>query len=116
MSVLGRIKHKLVALNYRRNYYLAKLLPPKVPATPLHYLPQGFSVTQVADTGLKIVDNFCTQEEADYLIGKAQAELQKDEQDVNTLADEVRALQEQLQKDDPRTRKSLATFFFFHAM
>jgi len=48
-----------------------------VPATPLHYLPQGFSVHTVADTGIRVVDNFVTKEEANYLIEKARDQLKK---------------------------------------
>jgi prolyl 4-hydroxylase len=77
MSILGRIKHRVATFNYRRNYYLAKALPGKVPATPLHYLPDGFAVHSIAETGLKVVDNFCTQDEADYLINKARDQLNK---------------------------------------
>jgi prolyl 4-hydroxylase len=77
MSILSRIKHRVATFNYRRNYYLAKALPGKVPATPLHYLPDGFAVHSIAETGLKVVDNFCTQEEADYLINKARDQLNK---------------------------------------
>jgi prolyl 4-hydroxylase len=77
MSILSRIKHRVATLNYRRNYYLAKALPGKVPATPLHYLPDGFAVHSIAETGLKVVDNFCTQDEADYLISKARDQLSK---------------------------------------
>ena len=69
MSIAKRIKNKLARLNYRRNYYLSKLLPAKVPVTPLYYLPDGFSVHTVANTGIRVIDNFCTREEADYLIG-----------------------------------------------
>jgi prolyl 4-hydroxylase len=77
MSILGRIKHRVATFNYRRNYYLAKALPRKVPATPLHYLPDGFAVHSIAETGLKVVDNFCIQDEADYLINKARDQLNK---------------------------------------
>jgi prolyl 4-hydroxylase len=77
MSILGRIKHRVATFNYRRNYYLAKALPGKVPATPLHYLPDGFAVHSIAETGLKVVDNFCTQDEADYLINTARDQLNK---------------------------------------
>jgi prolyl 4-hydroxylase len=77
MNILRRLKRWLVKLNYRRNYYFNKILPRTVPATPLHYLPQGFSVHFVADTGLRVVDNFCTPEEAEYLINNAREQLLK---------------------------------------
>ena len=77
MNIFSRIKNRITLFNYRRNFYFAKVLPREVPATPLHYLPDGFAVQSVADTGLKIVDNFCTREEADYLINKAREQLRK---------------------------------------
>jgi prolyl 4-hydroxylase len=62
---------------YRRNYYLSKLFPRKVPVAPLHYLPQGFAIHVVAETGIRVIDNFCTAEEANYLIDKARKDLAK---------------------------------------
>jgi hypothetical protein len=67
-NILRRFKRRLLNLNYQRNYYLSKVFPRSVPATSLHYLPQGFTVHTIANTGLRIVDNFCTVEEATYLI------------------------------------------------
>lgn len=75
MAIKRKIKRRLKQLNYRRNYYLSKILPPRVNATPLHYLPHGFSVHHIGATGLRVVDNFCTAEEADYLIEKAKGQL-----------------------------------------
>jgi prolyl 4-hydroxylase len=77
MNILRKLKRSITKFNYRRNYYLSKVLPRKVPATPLHYLPQGFSVHHVAETGLRVVDNFVTQDEADYLIENARQQLKK---------------------------------------
>jgi len=77
MNIFSRIKNRIALFNYRRNYYFAKILSCEVPATPLHYLPDGFSVQSVADTGLRIVDNFCTREEAEHLINKARKQLRK---------------------------------------
>jgi prolyl 4-hydroxylase len=76
-NILRKIKHRLTLFGYRRNYYLAKIWPNKVPATPLHYLPDGFTVHHVADTGLRVVDNFCTPEESGYLIKKARDQLSR---------------------------------------
>jgi prolyl 4-hydroxylase len=77
LSITRKIKRRLKKLNYRRNYYLAKLFPPRVPPAPLYYLPSGFTVHKVAETGLRVVDNFCTKEEAQYLIEKAREQLMK---------------------------------------
>lgn len=70
-NVLRSFKRRLLNLNYRRNYYISKVLPYSVPATSLHYLPNGFAVHTIAKTGLRIVENFCTVEEARYLIQTA---------------------------------------------
>jgi len=76
-NLLGSLKRRLLNLNYRRNYYLSKIFRPSVPATFLHYLPDGFTVHTAADTGLRVVDNFCTCEEASYLIDMAREQLSK---------------------------------------
>ncbi len=77
MSIIRKIKRRLKKLHYRRNYYLAKVFPPSVPPPPLYHLPSGFTVHAIAETGLRVVDNFCTPEEADYLIEKARKQLRK---------------------------------------
>ena len=71
---------------YRRNYYLSKILPRDVPMAPLYYLPHGFSVHIVADTGIRVVDNFCTAEEAEYLINKARDHLARSKVILNNKA------------------------------
>lgn len=76
-QLIRSIRNRLVNLNYRRNYYLNRIFPRSVPATPLHYLPAGFTVHTVARTGLRVVDNFCTREEALYLIEKGRMQLKK---------------------------------------
>ncbi len=77
VNKLESLKRRLVNLNYRRNYYLSRLFPRAVPATILHYLPHGFTVHTAANTGLRVVDNFCTRDEADYLINNAREQLRK---------------------------------------
>lgn len=59
-------------LKQRLKKYLLGLQRDEVPALPLAFLPDGLSVHKVADTGIVVVDNFCTAEEAEYLIAKAQ--------------------------------------------
>ncbi|MGI9290905.1 MAG: prolyl hydroxylase family protein [Gammaproteobacteria bacterium] len=77
MKLLRRIRRRLSKLLYRRNYYLSKLVSFPVPAAPIYHLPEGFSINVVGETGLRIVDNFCTAEEADYLIDLAKKQLGK---------------------------------------
>ena len=76
-SLLRKIRNLISRLIYRRNYYLSKFISFDVGPAPLHYLPQGFSVHTIAKTGLRVIDNFCTKEEAGYLINKAREELIK---------------------------------------
>lgn len=76
-KLLRKIRRRLAILVYRRNYYLSKLLPEPVPFNPLQYLPNGFGVTVVAKTGIRIIDNFCTADEAKFLIEKARKSLNR---------------------------------------
>jgi hypothetical protein len=74
---LKKIRNRFAKLMYRRNYYLSKVLPTQVPVAPLYHLPQGFAIHTVAETGIKVIDNFCSAEEANYLIDKARGQLSK---------------------------------------
>lgn len=47
------------------------LLRRQPPAYPMTFLPDGFSVRHIGNTGISIVDNFCTKSEAQYMIEKA---------------------------------------------
>jgi hypothetical protein len=76
-SIVKKLSNRYARFMYRKNYYLSKFFPRKVPTAPLHYLPNGFSIHQVADTGIRVIDNFCTPEEANYLIDKARQQLSK---------------------------------------
>jgi prolyl 4-hydroxylase len=76
-GLIRKIRRRLNRLWYRRNYYLSKLLPATVPPSPLHHLPDGFRISVVGKTGIRVIDNFCTQDEADYLIDKARKRLAK---------------------------------------
>jgi len=77
VSLLRSLKRRLMNFNYRRNYYISKVFPHSVPATSLHYLPQDFAVHTIANTCLRIVDNFCTGDEARYLIDTAREQASK---------------------------------------
>jgi hypothetical protein len=103
-SILQKIKHRFMLFNYRRNYYLAKLFPRKVPIAPLYYLPSGFSVNVIAETGIRVVDNFCTPEEAEYLINKAREHLARSKVIVNNKA----------VADDGRTSSHAVAFHRHH--
>jgi len=62
--MLGKLKN----LISRRHYWLAKLGFYPVPASPLASYPDGLTVTKVLNTGITVVDNFCTAEEAQHFI------------------------------------------------
>jgi hypothetical protein len=47
----------------RRYYYLADFFAVDVPAHPVSWTPDGFIVHNIADTHIRVVDNFCTEEE-----------------------------------------------------
>lgn len=79
---LGKLKRHVARLHFRRNYYLAKIIPRHVPATPLHYCPSGFTVHRIANTGIFIVDNFCTADEIRSIVGLKQGNV-----DVENLSD-----------------------------
>jgi prolyl 4-hydroxylase len=76
-KLLRKIQRRLARLKYRRNYYFSKLFPVRTRFSPLRYIPSGFSVTTLANTGIRVIDNFCTAEEANYLIEKARKSLAK---------------------------------------
>ncbi len=76
-SLLRKVEWRLKRLRYRWNYYLHNLLPTPVPFSPLPYLLDGFKVSKVAKTGLRVIDNFCSREECEYLIHIARKSLTK---------------------------------------
>ncbi len=47
----------------------------KMTESLLYSLPQGFCVNHAGDTGIILVDNFCTPEESAYLVEKARTQL-----------------------------------------
>ncbi len=67
----------------RRRYYASWICPQNVPPYIVSFLPNEFCVRQVANTGLSIVENFCTQEEANYLIKCTQDRLKPSMMTVN---------------------------------
>jgi hypothetical protein len=72
---LGYALSRLQNAWYRRGYYLPNFLRPTIPPPVFEIIPDGFTVHRIADTGVIAVDNFCTDEEAAYLIAKAKDQL-----------------------------------------
>ena len=73
--IISRLLRYLHWIDDRKGYYLTKVFGPKVKLFPIAFLPDGFSVNSAGETGLFIVDNFCTADEAQYLIECAQDKL-----------------------------------------
>ena len=73
---------------------------------PVDFLPSGFTVRQIEETGVSVIDNFCSAEEAEYLIEAARPLLKPSRIVVNneSVKDDYRtsstaALYGQLRKD-----------------
>ena len=75
LIILNRIINKLRRTVQwwadRLGYFKAKLLGIDVPVFPLALLPDGFEINWAGDTGVAIVNNFCTRDEAEYLIARS---------------------------------------------
>jgi prolyl 4-hydroxylase len=84
----------------RKGYLWAKLTGIRVPTFPLAWLPDGFTVNHAGDTGLVVVENFCTADEAEYLINRANGRLHHSRITINDKAI----------KDDYRTSQTALVF------
>jgi prolyl 4-hydroxylase len=102
-ALINKLRNKFQKFLYRKNYYLSKVFPGQVPFAPIHYLPQGFSIHTIGETGIKVIDNFCTEEEANYLINKAKEHLFKSKVIQNNMA-----------VDDPGRTSSHSVVFHRH--
>jgi hypothetical protein len=71
-----KLKYYTRWLSDRKGYFLAKIFGLKVPLFPLAFLPHGFSIHRAGETGLYLVENFCTKEEAAFMIDSARDKLQ----------------------------------------
>lgn len=60
----------------RRYYYVSKVFGARVPVHNLSCFPDGFTVRKVGQTGVSVVDNFCTPAEAHAIIGLARNRLE----------------------------------------
>ena len=62
---------KTAASHFNTMSLIQKFQRKSLPVHPLSNLPDGFTVYQLADTGVSVMENFCTQQEANMLIRKA---------------------------------------------
>ena len=70
-KILTKIRNYWQWIADRKGYFKAKVWGVEVPVFPLALLPDGFEVHWAGKTGIAIVENFCSHDEADYLISRA---------------------------------------------
>ncbi len=98
--MLAKLKRLYRWITDRKNYFWAKLTGINVPLFPLVWLPDGFTVRRAGDTGLVVVENFCTPDEAEYLINRA----------AGRLHDSRITIDDKAIKDDYRTSQTAMVF------
>jgi len=70
-DLLRRWRDDLRRHYYQRNYYKAKFFPPKVPRRDLSFLPDGFAVYPLGNSGAYVVEQFCSTRGTSYLLAVA---------------------------------------------
>jgi hypothetical protein len=70
-KILRKLKYYRQWIADRKGYFMAKVFGVRVPVFPLGLLPNGFEIQWAGKTGIAIIENFCTREEADYLIARS---------------------------------------------
>lgn len=73
--MIARFIRRCASIYERRFYFLSKLFGANVPVHNLSYFPDGFTVRKVGQTGISVVDNFCTRAEAQAIIEMARDRL-----------------------------------------
>jgi len=69
--LIGKFLKRVAAVYGRRRYFFSKLFGAKVPVHNLSYLPDGFTVRKIGQTGISVIDGFCTHAEARAIIDLA---------------------------------------------
>jgi prolyl 4-hydroxylase len=87
-------------LTDRQSYFVARTFGLRVPVFPLMHVPDGFAVSSVGNTGLTLVENFCTPAEAEHLITQARSRLRDSRITINN----------QQVKDSYRTSKTAIVY------
>ena len=75
--MLNRIKGIIRNRRYKLRYAMSKRGLTEIPASPLWSLPDGFTVRTLADTGVRLMDNFCTRAEAERMIDVCRDKVQR---------------------------------------
>lgn len=74
-KIYSKIRYAYRWVTDRQGFFVARIFGIRVPVFPLVFLPDGFSIHWAGKTGIAIADNFCTPDEAQYLIERARARL-----------------------------------------
>jgi hypothetical protein len=69
--IINKLRYWKQWIADRSGYFLTKAFGLRVPVFPLALLPDGFVINWAGATGIAIVDNFVTREEAEYLVARA---------------------------------------------
>lgn len=88
----------------RNDFFRTKLFGPRLPVLPLALLPDGFTISWAGKTGVAIVENFVTRDEATYLINQA----------TGKLTDSQITVGNKRIKDDYRTSQTAIVLNLYH--
>jgi prolyl 4-hydroxylase len=75
-DLIDKLFRRCAAIYKRRYYFLSRLFGARVPPHALSFLPHGLTVSKAGDTGIAVVDGFCTAAEARAVIDLARARLE----------------------------------------
>jgi len=94
-QLTARLRRLYRRMTDRRGYFGARLLGIRVPVFPLMHLPDGFQVEPLGETGLTLVERFCTAAEAAAVIELARGRLSESRITINgrQVADDYRRSQ-----------------------
>jgi len=74
--LLAKLLKRAASIYKRRYYFLSKLFGVRVPPHALSFFPHGLTVSKAGDTGVAVVDGFCTPDEARAIIDLAKERLE----------------------------------------
>jgi hypothetical protein len=74
-DLIAKFFRRCATVYKRRHYYFSKLFGATVPAHNLSFLPDGFTVHKIWQTGIAVIDGFCTPDEAQAIIALAKDKL-----------------------------------------
>ena len=75
-QLLDKLFRRCTSIYKRRYYFFSKLFGVRVPPHALSFFPHGLTVSKAGDTGIAVVDGFCTPDEAQAVIDLARERLE----------------------------------------